>query len=197
MLKGWTKRFCLILFLCHTELLCQKKNKRKDSNNKEQTPHFVLVQFRPQWLICCPEGLCWDSRDSPGDAELVGIMAEWGLLCQACRERKRQLGWKQNFSQRPSSSCPWKPSKSVEDDGIWGIAIAKDEGVWFKHQHPLLHCSTAGLELTWPRSRNKEGFPFSFFGMPVSCLSEYLHDHKFRALEDIFSQRLHVQDTIM
>lgn len=125
MLEGWTKGLFNPPLVSHWAFMSGKKNSRKDSNSKEQTPYFVLVEFWPQWLSAALR-VCAGTRETPpgcrtgrnkGRARPVAVP---GL-----RRGKRQLGWEQISSQRPSSSCPWKPSASVLDGGIWGIATAK------------------------------------------------------------------------
>lgn len=198
-LEERTKGFSSILFLCHTELLCQEEGKKKgnrknNSFNRELSPYFVLVGFQPWRFICCAA--------TAGTQETAQGMQNWWERWQneaCCYARPAERG-KDSLAESRSFLGGPAPAAHGSQVNLCEMTVFEElplQRMRVKHQRPLFCSSAAGVELTWPRSRNKEGFPFSFFGMHVSCFSEYLHDHKFRALEDIFSQRLHVQDTIM
>lgn len=72
MLKGWTKRFCSVLFLHHTELLCQGKSiAERLAVMRNMLLRLCVCGFNHSSGLCC-----WGSGDTPRGAELVGIMAE-------------------------------------------------------------------------------------------------------------------------
>lgn len=143
--------------------------------------------------MCCPEGPrwhCWDTGRVPRASRW-----EWGC-CTRPAETQRQPGC-QRVPAEAQLLLPVPAERRL--CGAVGFEALPRQRRGRAAQTPAsliaLPHGRVGVNRTWEQKERRLSFPL--FGMPFSCFLEYLRDHKFRALEDISSQRLHVQDTIM